>query len=101
MDMNKEKWINEVMNSLDDVKSAEANPFLYNKILSKISKVTPETVSMKLVWLAAASIALLAILNFKIIKSEKSNQVQTASTTETESWTKGYQLTNDNTINYN
>ena len=68
MDMNNEKWINEVMNSLDDVKSAEANPFLYTRILSKISSGNVEHTPLKLVWLAAASFLLLVMLNFSIIK---------------------------------
>ncbi|CAN5402151.1 hypothetical protein BH10BAC1_BH10BAC1_01960 [soil metagenome] len=99
MDVNKEKWINEVMNSLDDVKSAEANPFLYNKILSKISSGNVEYTSMKLVWLAAASFALLVLLNFSIVKSKNSASKNTS--TEVQTLASGYQLINENSINYN
>ncbi len=99
MDMNKEKWINEVMNSLDDVKSAEANPFLYNKILNKISSGKVEQMPLKLVWLAAASFLLLVLLNFSIIK--KSDSASSKSKNEVETLANSYQLINENSINYN
>ncbi len=99
MNMNKEKWINEIMNSLDNVKSAEANPFLYNKILNKIGSGALEYTPIKLVWLAAASFALLVVLNFSIIK--KSDSAQSNSKNEVETLANSYQLINENSINYN
>ena len=99
MDMNKEKWINEVMNSLDEVKSAEANPFLYTRILSKISSGNVEHTPLKLVWLAAASFLLLVMLNFSIIK--KSDSASSKSKNEVETLANSYQLINENSINYN
>ena len=98
MDMNKEKWINEVMNSLDDVRLAEANPFLYSKILAKINSDKMEYAPMKLVWLVAASFALLALLNFKIIKSSNTSSKNVS--TEAQTLIKGYQLLNENALNY-
>lgn len=97
MDMNKEKWINEVMNSLDDVKSAEANPFLYNKILNKLGSGEIEYAPMKLVWLAAASFALLAILNFQAMKKSGSGS---NNRTEVQEIASAYNLVNTNSINY-
>ncbi len=99
MDMNKEKWINEVINSLDDVNSAEVNPFLYTKILQKISSGNSEYAPMKLVWLAAASFALLLLLNFKVIKTSTSSSKNTK--TEVQTLESSYQLFNENTLNYN
>ncbi len=99
MDMNKEKWINEVMNSLDDVRSAEVNPFLYNRILNKISSGTIEYTPMKIVWLAAASFALLLTLNFKVIRSDNSTVKNTS--TEVQTLASSYQLLNENALNYN
>jgi len=93
--MNKEKWINEIMNSLDDVKSAEANPFLYNKILNKIGSGEIEYTPMKLVWLAAASFALLAVLNFQAMKKTGSTN-----RTEIQEIANVYNLVNTNSINY-
>lgn len=95
MDMNKEKWINEVMNSLDDVKSAEANSFLYNKILNKIGSGEIEYAPMKLVWLAAASFALLAVLNFQAMKKTGSNNRG-----DIQEIASAYNLVNTNSINY-
>lgn len=95
--MNKEKWINEVMNSLDDVKSAEANPFLYNKILNKLGSGEMEYAPMKLVWLAAASFALLAVLNFQAIKKTGSGS---NNRTEVQEIASAYNLVNTNSINY-
>lgn len=99
MDMNKEKWINEIINSLDDVKSAEVNPFLYTKILQKIGSCNSEYTPMKLVWLAAASFALLLLLNFKVIKTSTSSSKKTK--TEVQTIANSYQLFNENTFNYN
>lgn len=96
MDMNKEKWINEVMNSLDDVKSAEANPFLYNKILNKLGSGEIEYTPMKLVWLAAASFALLAVLNFQVLKKTSGANNRT----EVQEIANAYNLVNTNSINY-
>lgn len=97
MDMNKEKWINEVMNSLDDVKSAEANPFLYNKILNKIDSGEVEYAPKKLIWLAAASFALLVVLNFQAIKKSASGS---NNRTEVQEIASAYNLVNTNSINY-
>lgn len=100
MDMNKDKWINEVMSSLDEVRSAEASPFLYNKILNRINSSKVEYTPAKLVWLAAASFLILIVLNFQAIrtndhsnsKSEKNSVQEIASQ---------YNLLNTNSINYN
>ena len=97
MDMNKEKWINEVMNSLDDVKSTEANPFLYNKILNKIGSGEIGYAPKKLIWLAAASFALLAILNFQAMKKTGSSS---SNRTEVQEIASAYNLVNTNSINY-
>jgi hypothetical protein len=99
MDMNKENWIEEVMNSLDGVKSAEANPFLYSRIVNKIHSAKVDYAPLKLVWLAAASFALLLLLNFTIIKS--SNSKSKITSTEVQTLANSYQLLNENALNYN
>ncbi|MDQ3046820.1 MAG: hypothetical protein M3R27_04670 [Bacteroidota bacterium] len=98
--MDKDKWINEVMKSLDDVKSAETSPFLYNKILNKISSgenanASKPTITIKVAWLAAASFVLLAILNFQAMK--KSNPTNKR---EVQEIAIAYNLVNTNSINY-
>lgn len=98
MDMNKEKWINEVMNSLDDAKSSKASPFLYNRILNRISSGETEYAPMKLAWLAAASFALLVFLNLTVIKNRTSPK---STSTEAQILANSYQLSNENILNYN
>jgi hypothetical protein len=34
----KEKWVNEVMGSLEGMERAEGNPFLYGKVMSRLEK---------------------------------------------------------------
>ena len=97
MDMKHEKRINEVMDSLDGIQSAEVNPFLYNRILNKIQEVKPESTPAKLVWLTAASFALLAVLNIQAIRINISGKEKTSEIRELAS---GYQLINSNSINY-
>lgn len=97
MDMNKEKWIEEVMSSLDDVKSAELNPFIYSKILQKVQSKKTASTPTKLVWLIAASFLLLLFFNLHAIKrtsvlSEKKTDVQELASQ--------FDLLNANTVNY-
>jgi hypothetical protein len=96
MNMNKEKWINEVMNSLDGVKPAGANPFLYDRILGRIRNAEAAYASPKLVWLAAASLALLIALNVFIIQRSGNSK-----TSDVEQLATSMQLINTSTINYN
>jgi hypothetical protein len=95
--MNKEQDINDVLNSLNGIKRAEVNPFLYNRILNKIGMVEMKPTPVKLVWLAAASFALLALLNFQAFKTLKLFN----SRDEAKEVVTGYHLLNTNTINYN
>ena len=98
MNMNKEKWIDDVINSLDGVQPAEANPYVYTKILSKINTAAAEYAPAKLVWLAAASFILLLLLNFQVIRAVSSSSKNTK--TEMQEHGAGYQLLNTNPINY-
>jgi hypothetical protein len=98
MDMNNEKRINEVLNSLDKIQRAEASPFLYDRILYKINAEGSEYTPARLVWLAAASFALLLILNITILKKAKNSS---AAQSESQTLASGYNLMNENTISYN
>ena len=71
--MEQEKWINSVMNSTDGITQVEPNDSLFSKIENKIKE--QNVVSNKWIWVAAASLAILFLLNFKVIfsKSKKSN----------------------------
>jgi hypothetical protein len=94
MDMNSQKWINEVMNSLDGIRPAEVNPFTYNRILNKLETAEREYAPARLIWVTAASFALLLALNFIIIKQKNKKQ-----DTGIEQMAEG--LLNKSIINYN
>lgn len=74
--MEKENWINEIINSTDQIVKVLPNDGLYAKIQSQIKQ--QKTVETKWVWLAAASMLLLVSINIKIVsnelKSDKKNQ---------------------------
>ena len=98
MNMENEKWTEEVMNSLDGIKKAEPGPFLYNKILHKINEGISEYTPMKIVWLAAASFAILIILNWTAAQKNKNSTNQES---PIEQLADQYQLLNSNPVNYN
>ena len=79
MEPEKEKWINDVLGSLDNLERAEPNPFLFAKIRNRLS--TPPSkiyVSTRVVWGISASFTLLLLLNFQAI-----NQIVTPSISKT------------------
>lgn len=68
MEPNQEKWVNDILNSLDGVQRAEPSPFLFAKIRNRLSKTpAPIYVSERVAWLTAASFALLFLLNYQVI----------------------------------
>jgi hypothetical protein len=97
--MSTEKRIDEVMNSLDGIRGAEANPFLYTRIMNKVETAAREYTPARLVWLAAASFAVLILLNLTAIKSITKGESATSS--DFKSVASSYNLMNDNSINYN
>ncbi|MFL5763960.1 MAG: hypothetical protein ACJ77K_08475 [Bacteroidia bacterium] len=98
--MNKEKWINEVMSSLDDVKSAEANPFLYTRILSRLEKGAISQAPARLVWLTAISFAVLVLVNVYVIRIHNSGGKNSQNTSDVEQLADAYQLNATNTFSY-
>jgi hypothetical protein len=99
MDMNKEKWINEVMSSLDNVKSAEADPFLYNRIISRLEKGAASQAPARLVWIAAASFAVLVFVNIYALKTQNKSS-NSAGRSDVETLADAYQLNNSNSFSY-
>ncbi|WP_077922284.1 hypothetical protein [Spirosoma sp. 209] len=66
MEPEKEKWINDVLGSVDDLQRAEPSPFLFASIRNRIAeKAAPVRLPMRTVWLAAASFGLLVVLNWQ------------------------------------
>lgn len=81
--MDKEKWINETLNSTDGIKRAEPNPFLFPKIINRIKKgeVSSAFIPRKKAILVFTSILILAVLNMGTILY-KNSQVTYPITTE-------------------
>jgi hypothetical protein len=67
--MEKENWIESIINSADGIAKAAPNANLFIKIQSKIKE--HEIVSTKWIWLAAASLTLLFLLNAKVVLGSK------------------------------
>lgn len=88
--MEKENWINEVLDSTSDIKKVSPSPFLWHKIEQKISleslrnKVT-NIVSTQWMLSAAASLLLLVVLNFLTVRNHiLNNQSSTDLAADTE-----------------
>ncbi|MGA9639032.1 hypothetical protein [Flavobacterium sp.] len=66
--MEKENWINEIIDSTNQIVQVLPSDGLYAKIQSQMN--VQKTLDTKWVWLAAASIVVLASINIKIIMTE-------------------------------
>jgi hypothetical protein len=93
----KEKWILEVENSLDGLKPAEVNPYLYSKIINNLN-TKAEAIPTMVVWGTAFSFVVLILLNIFVIKTGDTKHLKIDS--EIQMVAKQYQLINDNNINY-
>ena len=80
--MEKEQWIVKVMNSTNGITAVEPADDLWSKIQTRVQKETK--VSPKTVWLVAASIAVLVLLNITALKT-KVREKETNATTYLES----------------
>ncbi|CCH00617.1 hypothetical protein FAES_2608 [Fibrella aestuarina BUZ 2] len=69
MEPKQQQWINDVLGSLDGLQRAEPSPFLYAKIRNRLNGQPVAYAPKKLVWLVAASFALLALLNWRLVAS--------------------------------
>jgi hypothetical protein len=75
--MNKEKRIEEILNSLDDVQRAEANPFLFQKIKTRMQPKDEPMLTMQMGWRLAIALVTVLILNlftFQHLKGEKTSE---------------------------
>lgn len=73
--------IENTLNSIDSIKSAEANPFLYSKILKRINETEHPSVKFKIshsfVWKLAAVFLFLITINFLVLFSYSGKQSET------------------------
>jgi hypothetical protein len=74
--MDKNRWIDEVMNSLEGAQRAEAPPMLFEKIVSRINKARVEVLPSKVVWLAAASILIIISANVLLLRASSQSPSQ-------------------------
>lgn len=59
-----DKWVQQKLSSLDGIRRAEANPYLYEKIKNRLAVVTISyAIKPAIVWLSAACLAALISLN--------------------------------------
>ncbi|GAA4415849.1 hypothetical protein GCM10023187_46720 [Nibrella viscosa] len=86
MKPDQETWINTVLSSLDDLERTSPNPFLLAKIRHKLAADNGMVlVPKRTVWLAAATFALLTLLNWSLL-----NRPATASATTTQASIKAF-----------
>ncbi|MGX7666464.1 hypothetical protein [Flavobacterium pedocola] len=79
--MERDQFINEILNSADHIKKVRPSAGLYSKIESRIYNYK---VSARTMWMAAASIAILLTINILLItKAEKQQNNATASFEQT------------------
>lgn len=72
MNMEKENWIEHILNSTNGITPVTPADNLLSKIQQRIKE--QETVSHKTLWLVAASIAVLMLLNISVIDSKSKSK---------------------------
>ena len=87
--MEHQNWINEILESTNGITPVTPDATLFSKIQNRIE--SQKTVEPKWIWLAAASIILLVLLNIKFVISKSTNKEE-ASELIASSITKSNQL---------
>jgi hypothetical protein len=75
--MEKENWINEILNSANGMTKVTPNEDLYSRIEQKIF-LKDNVVSIKTVWLVAASIVILISLNISALQNKQATTNETS-----------------------
>jgi hypothetical protein len=97
--MKKEEWINSILESASEIKEVEANPYLYSKVMNKVSTAKGSSIlgrHYKLSW--AIAISLVIVLNASaviIYRSDVHRQKKTAAMEELSE-----EMTSNTTYNY-
>jgi len=86
--MEKENWINEILNSTNGLMKIAPDEQLFSKIQNRIQN----NVSTQTLWLAAASIAILLAINISVIGGSKSKKEDTMEVALSYSLNKSNQL---------
>ena len=74
--MEKEQWIEKVINSTNGIKAVAPSDDLLSKIQQQLKQ--QETVSRKTIWFVAASIAVLFTINFTLLANTNKQKEKTA-----------------------
>lgn len=74
--MERDIWIKNVLNSTNGITKVAPSNALFSRIQQKINK--QKTVSSQTVWLVAASIVILIMVNFSIIKTANKEKITTS-----------------------
>ena len=75
--MEKENWINEILNSTNGMTQVAPNEDLYSRIERKIF-LNKNVVSTQTVWLVAASLVILTSLNISVLQNKKGTTNETS-----------------------
>jgi hypothetical protein len=94
----KQNWINETENSLNHLNAVDVNPYLYSKIINKLTANDKDIVSSKFVWATSLSIVIVLILNIYAVRF---NLKSKSSSTKTEIQSLSSELYLTNIIDYN
>ena len=71
MEPKKDKWINDVLGSLNSIQRTEPSPFLFAKIQNRLTaENTTVYLPARTLWLTVASFALLLLLNWRIVSQQ-------------------------------
>lgn len=77
----KEKWINDILNSTDGMQRAEPDPFLFAKVRNRLTETgLVEYIPVRTVWVAITSFAMLVLLNWRVISRQWSMPAPSDST---------------------
>lgn len=75
---NREKWVNETIESISGIKRAEASPFLYAKVLHRLKQgQSPAYISARKAFAGIAAIAAVVFLNIFILFGTSGSTVET------------------------
>lgn len=94
----KEKWIEEAMNSLHGMQKAGADPFLHTRIRGKLQNAVTEKVPVR--WALASAVGFLFLLWMNVKVFTAGNNQQLHNSNGMEQVMQEYSLGNNNTYSY-
>jgi hypothetical protein len=68
----KEDWINGVLDSIGEIAPVQPSPYLFQKVMLRLETETRQLISLRVVWMSAAAVLALIVLNIAAIKIQVS-----------------------------